>query len=117
MIVWFAILCIAAVSFVIYSQENTERSIAEVVEKKEAEPKTKSQIPLTVLRKVFHVLIVCVDVPGLLWDPELVYFSTGVILALFIIVEVMKHGLDFVSDQSRFANRASRRFMKERFLK
>ncbi|KAK2705089.1 hypothetical protein QYM36_017211 [Artemia franciscana] len=90
LIVWFAILCIAAVSFVIYSQENTERSIAEVVEKKEAEPKTKSQIPLTVLRKVFHVLIVCVDVPGLLWDPELVYFSTGVILALFIIVEVVR---------------------------
>jgi dolichol kinase len=42
------------------------------------------------VRKIFHVLIVAVYLPGLAWECTLLYLSSGVALALLILVEVNK---------------------------
>ncbi|XP_070168953.1 dolichol kinase isoform X2 [Polyergus mexicanus] len=47
---------------------------------------SKSQAT-TSTRKYFHVLAVFVYIPGMIYDPSLLYLATGVILALFIIIE------------------------------
>ncbi|KAJ8883851.1 hypothetical protein PR048_015706 [Dryococelus australis] len=44
----------------------------------------------TSIRKYFHVLAVAVFLPGLILRPCLLYLSSGVILALFIIFEVFR---------------------------
>jgi len=42
----------------------------------------------TSVRKIFHVLIVAVYLPGLAWECTLLYLSSGVALAFLILVEV-----------------------------
>lgn len=43
----------------------------------------------TIIRKYFHGLIVAVFLPGVLIDPNLLYFSSGCIFGIFIILEVV----------------------------
>lgn len=40
-------------------------------------------------RKHFHVLITFVYIPGLIYDPSLLYLASGVMLILFIALEVL----------------------------
>ncbi|KAH8284636.1 hypothetical protein KR018_008614, partial [Drosophila ironensis] len=44
----------------------------------------------TRVRKVFHLLIVLVYVPGLLHQCELLYLATGVALAVFVVLELVR---------------------------
>lgn len=41
------------------------------------------------IRKIFHVLATFVYVPGVIYDPSLLYLASGLILALFIAIEVI----------------------------
>ncbi|EEB13507.1 conserved hypothetical protein [Pediculus humanus corporis] len=42
----------------------------------------------TIIRKPFHALIVMVFLPGILYDFNLLYFSSGCLLGLFLVLEV-----------------------------
>ncbi|XP_017875190.1 dolichol kinase [Ceratina calcarata] len=45
----------------------------------------------TATRKVFHVLAVLVYIPGLLYDRVLLYLASGVIIVLFILLELLRY--------------------------
>lgn len=49
---------------------------------------SKSQAT-TSTRKYFHIAAVFVYIPGIIYDPLLLYFASGMILILFIIIEVL----------------------------
>lgn len=40
-------------------------------------------------RKSFHCLAVIVYLPGMLYEPTLLYLASGVIMGLFIVLEVL----------------------------
>ena len=42
----------------------------------------------TVVRKIFHVLSVMVYIPGIFFCPNLLYFASSLVLAIFLLVEV-----------------------------
>ncbi|XP_020288158.1 dolichol kinase [Pseudomyrmex gracilis] len=42
------------------------------------------------IRKIFHVLATFVYVPGVIYDPSLLYLASGLILALFIAIEILR---------------------------
>ncbi|XP_015118179.1 dolichol kinase isoform X1 [Diachasma alloeum] len=44
----------------------------------------------TVRRKGFHLLAVLVYIPGLLWEPTLLYLASGVIMGVFMMMELMR---------------------------
>ncbi|XP_058790058.1 dolichol kinase [Phymastichus coffea] len=44
----------------------------------------------TSVRKIFHILSVIVYVPGFIWDPTFLYLATGVILAVFVALEILR---------------------------
>jgi dolichol kinase len=48
---------------------------------------------LTIVRKVFHFLIVLVYVPGLIYQCTLLYIASVIILALLILLEVSAKGI------------------------
>lgn len=59
----------------------------------------------TARRKGFHLLAILVYIPGLLWEPTLLYLASGVIMGGFIMLEVIQltstfikthHEVDFV---------------------
>lgn len=56
------------------------------------------------VRKIFHALIVAVYLPGLAWECTLLYLSSGVALALLILVEV-KFQLSFLCEINYFCVR------------
>lgn len=39
-------------------------------------------------RKIFHILAVMVYIPGLLWQQTFLYLASGIILAIFVLIEV-----------------------------
>ncbi|KAH0951120.1 hypothetical protein HN011_003740 [Eciton burchellii] len=41
-------------------------------------------------RKSFHVLAIFVYIPGMIYDPSLLYLASGLMLALFIAVEIIR---------------------------
>lgn len=41
-------------------------------------------------RKYFHILAVFIYIPGVIYDPSLLYLASGVMFGLFIIVEVIR---------------------------
>lgn len=41
-------------------------------------------------RKSFHVLAIFVYIPGMIYDPSLLYLASGVMFALFIIAEIIR---------------------------
>lgn len=49
---------------------------------------SKSQATTT-NRKYFHIVAVFVYIPGMIYDPSFLYFASGMILILFIIIEVL----------------------------
>ncbi|KAG8227783.1 hypothetical protein J437_LFUL006417 [Ladona fulva] len=51
---------------------------------------TKSTVASTVVRKNFHYLIVAVYIPGVIFDCSLLYLSSGIALAIFILVEMVR---------------------------
>ncbi|XP_008556206.2 dolichol kinase [Microplitis demolitor] len=44
----------------------------------------------TVERKTFHLLSVLVYTPGLIWEPTLLYLASGIIMGLFMMLELMR---------------------------
>lgn len=42
----------------------------------------------TIARKNFHFLAVLVYIPGLVWQPTFLYLASGVIMGLFMMLEV-----------------------------
>ncbi|KAH8415776.1 hypothetical protein KR222_000845, partial [Zaprionus bogoriensis] len=44
----------------------------------------------TRVRKIFHLLIVLVFVPGVLYECALLYMGTGIALAVFVVVELLR---------------------------
>ncbi|XP_076356561.1 dolichol kinase-like isoform X3 [Tachypleus tridentatus] len=44
----------------------------------------------TITRKVFHIMVIVVYVPGLLMEGELLYLASGVVFALFILIETIR---------------------------
>lgn len=50
---------------------------------------SKSQATTT-NRKYFHIVAVFVYIPGMIYDPSFLYFASGMILILFIIIEVIR---------------------------
>ncbi|XP_012281810.1 dolichol kinase [Orussus abietinus] len=44
----------------------------------------------TSARKSFHLLAVAVYIPGLIMEPTLLYLASGVIMALFVLLELMR---------------------------
>lgn len=42
----------------------------------------------TIIRKIFHILSVAVFLPGLLYKCSLTYLASGVVLGIFIMLEV-----------------------------
>lgn len=42
----------------------------------------------TIVRKIFHLLAVSVFVPGLIYRPCLLYLASGIVLGIFIALEV-----------------------------
>ncbi|XP_050457820.1 dolichol kinase [Cataglyphis hispanica] len=44
----------------------------------------------TSTRKYFHILAVFVYIPGMIYDPSFLYLASGVIFALFVIIEVIR---------------------------
>lgn len=45
----------------------------------------------TVERKTFHLLSVLVYTPGLIWEPTLLYLASGIIMGLFMMLEVLQY--------------------------
>ncbi|XP_076288430.1 dolichol kinase [Lasioglossum baleicum] len=43
------------------------------------------------IRKIFHILAVLVYVPGLIYEQTLLYFASGVIMGLFIFLELVRY--------------------------
>lgn len=46
-------------------------------------------MPKTILRKFFHILVILVFMPGMIFDPKLLYFASCVAFFLFVLVEVI----------------------------
>lgn len=44
----------------------------------------------TRVRKIFHLLIVLVFVPGIIYQCALLYLGTGIALAIFVVVELLR---------------------------
>ncbi|KAH0540050.1 hypothetical protein KQX54_011709 [Cotesia glomerata] len=44
----------------------------------------------TIERKTFHILAVLVYTPGLIWEPTLLYFASGIVMILFMMFELMR---------------------------
>ncbi|XP_013774987.1 dolichol kinase-like [Limulus polyphemus] len=44
----------------------------------------------TITRKFFHIMVIIVYVPGLLMEGELLYLASGVMFALFILIEIIR---------------------------
>lgn len=42
------------------------------------------------MRKIFHLLIVLVFVPGLVYQCALLYIATGIALAIFVVLELLR---------------------------
>lgn len=42
------------------------------------------------MRKIFHLLIVLVYVPGIVYECALLYLATGVALAVFVVLELLR---------------------------
>lgn len=51
---------------------------------------TTNQSSSTVIRKIFHLLIVLVFVPGLIYECTYLYVASGVIFAIFIVIEIAR---------------------------
>lgn len=49
---------------------------------------SSKQKATTSLRKYFHILAVVVFIPGILVNPCLMYLASGLVLALFLLLEV-----------------------------
>ncbi|XP_076643641.1 dolichol kinase [Halictus rubicundus] len=45
----------------------------------------------TSIRKIFHILAVLVYIPGLIYEQTLLYFASGVIMGLFIFLELVRY--------------------------
>nr|XP_033322583.1 dolichol kinase [Megalopta genalis] len=45
----------------------------------------------TSIRKIFHILAVLVYIPGLIYEQTLLYFASGVIMGLFIFLELTRY--------------------------
>lgn len=56
----------------------------------------------TIVRKYFHILIVIVFLSGVFLDSALLYFSSGCVLGLFIILEVNIFLLKLIKIWSEF---------------
>lgn len=65
---WMVCLVLAAFTVIIYVKIDTQAG--------------------TSARKIFHILAVMVYIPGLFWQQTLLYLASGIILAIFILVEV-----------------------------
>ena len=50
----------------------------------------KTKKATTTVRKIFHIIVIFVFLPGLLYQCTLLYISTGVALALFTLLEVLR---------------------------
>ncbi|XP_015601471.1 dolichol kinase [Cephus cinctus] len=44
----------------------------------------------TAIRKHFHVLAVLVYIPGMIYDPSLLYLASGTIMCLFLMLEIIR---------------------------
>ncbi|XP_074114082.1 dolichol kinase isoform X3 [Cotesia typhae] len=44
----------------------------------------------TIERKTFHILAVLVYIPGLIWEPTLLYLASGIVMILFMMFELMR---------------------------
>lgn len=51
---------------------------------------SSKQKATTSLRKYFHILAVVVFIPGILVNPCLMYLASGLVLALFLLLEIMR---------------------------
>lgn len=40
-------------------------------------------------RKIFHIFAVAVYLPGILWEPLLLYLASGIVLAFTFVLEVI----------------------------
>ena len=49
-----------------------------------------STVKLTVIRKCFHAVIVAVYLPGIFYDPELLYVASIIALAAFLLLEAVR---------------------------
>lgn len=49
---------------------------------------SKNSHATTSIRKIFHILAVIVYIPGFIWDSSFLYLASGVILVLFLALEV-----------------------------
>lgn len=65
-------------------------SFAVVLWKTSYHDKSKStlRIPKIIIRKIFHVLVVAIFAPGILYDPALLHLCSGVAVSIFLFVEV-----------------------------
>ncbi|KAJ8674257.1 hypothetical protein QAD02_005519 [Eretmocerus hayati] len=50
----------------------------------------KSSHATTSIRKIFHILSVLVYVPGLIWEPAFLYLASGIVLGLFLMLELLR---------------------------
>uniref|UniRef100_A0A1A9WJ03 dolichol kinase n=1 Tax=Glossina brevipalpis TaxID=37001 RepID=A0A1A9WJ03_9MUSC len=50
----------------------------------------KSQMASTSIRKIFHILLVLVYMPGILYQCSLLYLAIGVAFALMVIIELLR---------------------------
>jgi dolichol kinase len=49
---------------------------------------SQSSKATTTNRKIFHILVIMVYIPGLIWQPTFLYLASGTVLVLFSIIEV-----------------------------
>lgn len=47
-----------------------------------------AQKATTILRKVFHIIAICVFLPGLMYHCNFLYLASGVVLGVFIVLDV-----------------------------